>query len=277
MNYTVLGSNGFIGKHVAEALRRRGYAPFCPAREEDTSSRELGIVFYCIGLTADFRQRPLETVDAHVCVLNSLLRNAKFDKLMYLSSTRVYAGLKGPVNEEAILAVNPNDPSNLYNISKLMGESACLHSGRNTAVARLSNVIGPDFSSDNFISAIIREACDTKFIRLQSAAESAKDFILLKDAIQAIVALGAYPDPRPVYNIASGRSLSNRQICEAISGIEGCRWEAATGASLLSFPEIDISRARKDLGLVPGNVLESLKGLVCQYRENKGVEYGHTN
>ena len=79
MHYTVLGSSGFIGKHVAEALRCRGYAPFCPGREEDTSRRDLGTVFYCIGLTADFRQRPLETVDAHVCMLNSLLCRATFE------------------------------------------------------------------------------------------------------------------------------------------------------------------------------------------------------
>lgn len=277
MNYTVLGANGFIGKHVAEALRRRGYTPFCPGREEDPSRRDLGIVFYCIGLTADFRQRPLETVDAHVCILSRLLREASLDRLIYLSSTRVYAGLNGPMNEDAQLSVNPNDPSDLYNISKLMGESACLHSGRNTAIARLSNVVGSDFSSDNFIFALIREACDGKFIRLQSAAESTKDFILLKDAVQAIVALGEHPHPKPIYNIASGRNLSSAQICEVIAGVEHCRWEAEAGAPLLSFPDIDISRARKDLGLKPGNVLDSLKGLVCQYRKKKDAAHEHTH
>jgi nucleoside-diphosphate-sugar epimerase len=181
------------------------------------------------------------------------------------------------VNEGVRLVVNPNDPLDLYNISKLMAESACLQSGRNTVVARLSNVVGPDFSSDNFIFSLIREAYDSKLIRLQSAAESKKDFILLKDAVQAIVVLGEHYNPKPIYNIASGRNLSSAQICEVIAGVEHCRWEVATGAPLLSFPDIDISRARQDLGLMPGNVLDSLEDLVCQYREKKGTAHGHTH
>lgn len=277
MNCTVLGANGFIGQHVAEVLRRRGHAPFCPGREEGQLRGNLGVIFYCIGLTADFRQRPLETVDAHVCILNRLLREASFDRLVYLSSTRVYAGLKGPVNEDARLTVNPNDLSDLYNISKLMGESACLQSGRNTAIARLSNVVGPDFSSDNFIFSLIREARENKLIRLQSAAESVKDFILLEDAVRAIIALGEHTDPRPIYNIASGRALSNEQLCEAIAGIENCKWEVAPKAALLSFPDIDISRARMDLGLMPGDVLDSLEDLICLYKKKKGVAHGYTH
>src|SRR3989338_3648357 len=277
MNYTVLGANGFIGKHVAAALRRRGHSPLCPDREQRLPGRDLGVVFYCIGLTADFRQRPLDTVDAHVCVLNRVLREASYEKLVYLSSTRVYMGLKGRVNEDDVLLANPNDPSDLYNISKLMGESACLHSGRNAAVARLSNVVGPDFSSDNFISALIREACEERSIHLHSTAESAKDFILLEDAVGAIVALGELSRPMPIYNIASGRNLSNGQVCAAITAVEHCNWEVAQGARLLDSPEIDISRSRKDLGLTPGDVLGSLAGLVCRYREKKDVEHGYTN
>ncbi|MDP3791622.1 MAG: NAD(P)-dependent oxidoreductase [Candidatus Omnitrophota bacterium] len=276
MNYTVLGVNGFIGKHVAAALGRRGHSVFCPAREEKLSGRDLGVAFYCIGLTADFRQRPLDTVDAHVCVLNRVLRETSYEKLVYLSSTRVYAGLKGCVNEDSVLLADPNDPSDLYNISKLMGESACLHSGRNAVVARLSNVIGPDFSSDNFISVLMREACEEKSILLHSMAQSAKDFILLEDAVGAIIALGELPRSGPIYNIASGRNLSNRQVCEAITAVEHCKWEVVPDARLLDFPEIDISRARKDLGLTPGDVLGSLAGMVRRYREKKDVEHGYT-
>ncbi len=277
MHYTVLGSNGFIGRHVAEALRRRGHIPFCPAKGENISNRDLGLAFYCIGLTADFRQKPLEAVEAHVCVLNRVLREASFDRLIYLSSTRVYAGLRGPVNEDVVLTVNPNDPSDLYNISKLMGESACLNSGRSTAIARLSNVVGLDFLSDNFISVLIREAYDNKLIQLHSAAESAKDFILLEDAVQAIVVLGERAGSKPIYNIASGRKLTGEEICKAIAGVANCSWEVVPGAPLLSFPDIDISRARTDLGLEPGDVLGALGELVRLYREEKGVEHGYTH
>lgn len=269
MTYTVLGAQGFIGKQVAAVLHQRGHTPFCPHRNEDLTSRSLGTVFYCIGLTADFRERPLDTVDAHVCILNRLLRDASFDRLIYLSSTRVYSGLHGIVSEDSSLVVNPNDFSDLYNLSKLMGESACLHSGQDVVVARLSNVVGLDFSSDNFLFDLIRDGCDDKLIHLRSAAESAKDYILVGDAVHAIVAIAEQPHPKLVYNVASGRNLSNAQVCEAIAGVEGCRWEVAASAPLLDFPIIDVSRAQQDLGLLPADVLDVLGDLVCQYRARK--------
>jgi len=64
---TVLGGSGFIGSHVARHLRRLGVACDTPARDDESIfSRPLGHVIYAIGLTADFRARPLETVEAHV-------------------------------------------------------------------------------------------------------------------------------------------------------------------------------------------------------------------
>ena len=266
---TVLGARGFIGRQVAAVLHTQGFSPYCPDKVEDIGGRSLGIVFYCIGLTADFRERPLDAVEAHVCLLNRLLREANFDRLIYLSSTRVYAGLCGLVSEDADLIVNPNDISDLYNLSKLMGESACLHSGRDAVAARLSNVVGTDFDSGNFLFDLIREACDCGVIRLRSAAESVKDYILVSDAVNALVALSMHPHPKPIYNVASGRNLSNTDICEAIAEAADCRWEVLDGAPLLEFPRIDISRSRQELGLIPVDVLGQLENLVYQYRTRK--------
>lgn len=271
MNFTVLGAQGFIGKHLAEELSRRGHAPFCPKRDEDLSGRKLGVVFYCIGLTADFRERPIDTVDAHVCVLTRLLRETEFDRLIYLSSTRVYRGLKGMATEDSELLINPNEFSDLYNLSKLMGEAACLAIGRNALVARLSNVFGPDFSSGNFLFDLIREACGEGVIRLRTAPESAKDYILVGDVVNALIALGEHPAPRFIYNVASGINLSNARICDGITReIGGSRWEVSPGAPLVTFPQIDISRSRQDLNLAPSDILIGLGDLIRLYRERKG-------
>src|SRR5262245_16564069 len=104
---TVLGATGFIGSHLAAELRRRGHSPFTPGRSADLSGADLGIVFYCIGLTADFRSRPLETVMAHVCKLREVLQNCCFELLVYLSSTRVYGKSSVAVEDEP-LVVNPS-------------------------------------------------------------------------------------------------------------------------------------------------------------------------
>lgn len=271
MKFTVLGASGFIGRNLVEYLRNEGNDVWTPSRtNSNILGQPLGTVFYCIGLTADFRQRPLDTVEAHVCVLNRLLRKASFERMIYLSSTRVYAGMRGSVNEDVSLNVNPNEFSDLYNLSKLMGESACLHSGHDVVVARLSNVVGFDLSSDNFIFDLIREACDSGAIALRTAAESVKDYVLVSDVVSSLIALAEHPNPKRIYNVASGRNLSNADVCEIIAKAEGCHWDVSANAPLLKFPHIDISLAQRELGLDPADVLSALKDLIIEYRLKKG-------
>ena len=67
-NVVIIGGAGFIGRHLKQRLEELKIDYFNPARGE-TLDRPLGDVVYCIGLTADFRSRPCDTIDAHVCAL----------------------------------------------------------------------------------------------------------------------------------------------------------------------------------------------------------------
>ena len=104
---TLLGSTGFIGSHVAAHLQREGLEFQTPARGEALAGRNLGHVLYCIGLTADFRERPWDAVDAHVCMLLDVVRHCTFDSILYLSSARLYARNRGMAREDDLLAVQP--------------------------------------------------------------------------------------------------------------------------------------------------------------------------
>src|SRR5262249_21758891 len=65
--YTVLGASGFIGGHLAAHFRKAGVRHLAPPKwTDDVLHRPLGHVLYCIGLTADWRSRPHDTVRAHV-------------------------------------------------------------------------------------------------------------------------------------------------------------------------------------------------------------------
>ncbi|MES2850099.1 MAG: hypothetical protein V4685_13660, partial [Bacteroidota bacterium] len=87
---TVLGASGFIGSSIMKKLKEQNTQYFAPERNEVITNRDLGDVIYCIGLTADFRTKPFETVDAHVCKLKQVLNECTFNSLTYLSSSRVY-------------------------------------------------------------------------------------------------------------------------------------------------------------------------------------------
>lgn len=271
MSFTVLGAGGFIGRHLARALEEGGEQVYAPRRQEGVDyldallGRELGHVFYCIGLTADFRQRPFDTVETHVCLLNRLLREGRFASLTYLSSTRVYLGAPS-TREDETLRAQPADPDHLYNLSKLMGESLCLHSGRHTRVVRLSNVYGPDFGSSNFLSAVLREAAATGQVRFRTAPDSAKDYVALADVVRWLPAIARQGRER-IYNLASGRNVSNGEIA-AVLAREGVKVVFVPGAREWCFPVIENGLVCQELGVPQNELLVDLPQLLVEYRKN---------
>jgi len=261
MLYTVLGSSGFIGSHLAEHLLQAGHEVYAPQREELGSfERDLGVVIYAVGLTADFRSRPFDTVRAHVCLLTDILERCRFSSLLYLSSTRVYAG-NAAGNEDARLGVDPQDASDLYNLTKLTGESICRTCGRgNVKVARLSNVIGDDPASGNFLFTLIREALAGQIV-LQSHLESAKDYILIDDVIRLLVSI-ASDGKQFLYNVASGKNLSHQQVVTTLQQLTGCTVSAAPDLPRFCFPLLSIDRIRDEFGFEPLSVLDRVSTML---------------
>lgn len=251
---TILGASGTVGRHLANHLRKRGEPVFAPERGDPAIWREdLGTVVYCIGVTADFRTRPLETVEAHVCLLRRMLAEARFSRLIYLSSTRVYGSDGGemPVHEAMPLMVDSHSGSDLYNLSKLMGESLCLHGSQGRAmVVRLSNVVGgDDAESENFIPSLLREA-STGRIHLRSALDSAKDYIHIEDVSTGLHAI-ARSTMTGICNLASGTRTTHREWVEAITAATGASVTVAPDAPRFLFPPIDITRLRQEAGITP--------------------------
>jgi len=259
IQYTVLGGNGRIGSRVAKMLRESGHVVEVPMRDDSSILRRpLGRVIYSVGLTADFRKRPLETVEAHVCLLQRLLCHGDFQSLVYLSSTRVYAGAKAG-HEEADLTVNPHTPTDLYNVSKLMGESLCLHSGRHDVrIARVSNVVGGAAAdSPDFIPTLVRHARAGRIV-LESDLQSVKDYIHLDDVSALVIALSMSGNHR-VYNVGSGQQTSNQQWAAALEARYGCTVDVVPNAPLSTFPPVDIRRIQSEFGFNPSSVLDALQ------------------
>jgi nucleoside-diphosphate-sugar epimerase len=266
VKFTVLGASGFIGSHLVSALRRANHEVYAPSRSEaQIFEAALGHLIYCVGLTADFRSRPFDTVRAHVTLLAEVLERAHFDSLLYLSSTRVYAG-SAAADEGQRISVDVSDPSDLYNVSKLAGEALCRSCGRSgVKVARLSNVVGYKPGSSDFLSSLIREACSGR-IELRSNPASSKDYILLEDVVTLLPKI-ASEGKSWLYNVAAGHNVTHDEIVRRLVDLTGCELVVEPRAPRLEFPCIDTARIRSEFDFQPGMVLNVLPQLVAGARE----------
>ncbi len=212
--YTVIGASGFIGGRMVDALRARGDDIFAPTRgDPELFSRDLGRVFYCAGLTGDFMVRPFDTVEAHVGLLFQVLRDATFERLIYLSSTRLYDSLGARGGHEGdVLEFDVTAPRNVYDLSKALGENLCLaRSDGRAAVARLANVFDWSDAAGGFLSELLKRARSERTITLASSPQSGRDYIHADDVVEALLAMSDQ-NAAGVINVARGEAVSNAEL-----------------------------------------------------------------
>ncbi|MEQ8388346.1 MAG: SDR family oxidoreductase [Alphaproteobacteria bacterium] len=270
MKFTIFGATGFIGAAQLRYLRAQGHEVLTPGREETADARflagtDFGHAIYAIGLTADFRRKPIETLRAHTGVLAELLALGKFSSFTYLSSTRVYGCEGGPTHEEAPLTLSPAKPDHLYNASKIAGESLVLALDRpDYRVVRLSNVYGADFTSENFLTSVLRQAVRGR-IRLHTSLASEKDYIALSDVVDTLPAI-ALAGRHRLYNLAAGENVSHGEICDRLARLCQADIRVGEGAPIVRCPPIDISRLGAEFDFRPASLLTDMTRLVALSR-----------
>lgn len=211
---TILGATGFVGRRLQARLTAEGWDVFAPAKgDKSLFGRDMGVVFYCAGLTADYDRRPFETVEAHASLVSELIQAGRFEQIIYLSSTRLYDGQAAEaLDETAPLLFDPADPRRVYDLSKALGENLTLArtEGRG-AVVRLANVYDWEPEAPGFLSQWLIEAARTRDLHLDSSPHIARDYIHLDDVVAALIAISEKP-AQGIVNVASGELVSNGEI-----------------------------------------------------------------
>ena len=259
MRFTVIGSSGFIGSALVQYLMKLNHEVLEIHRDNLNfldHDIDLGHVIYCFGLTGNFRFKPFDTVDAHVCILANLL-SKKFDSWLYLSSTRIYSGIDDIANESARLSVFP-DSDGIYDISKLLGESLCLSlKNEKIRVARLSNVYGEGQSTNTFLGSLIDDVRRHKDLIINESPDSSKDYISIEDVIDILVRIAISGKDR-LYNVASGEVVRHSHIAKIIDNATQLSVSFKKGASKRVFPAIDISKIKREFSFSPRLLLNEL-------------------
>jgi len=244
----VTGANGFLGRHLVEALLGRGDdpvavslergplpadLPFHPVDVRDRAGLEAtfdavdpDVVVHLAALShvGESWKRMDEYFAINVVGCENVVAAARGRRVLFASSAEVYGCV--PESEQPISEERPLAPRSPYALTKAAAERLAAAAGA-TAV-RMFNLVGPgqtaNFALPSFAAQLAEIAAGRRAGVLQVGnLEARRDFVAVDDAVSGFLLLIDRAATGTAYNIASGRALSIREALGrllAIAGVE---------------------------------------------------------
>lgn len=298
IKFTILGASGFIGSELKHYLYNK-YAKkinqnlveiYTPTRQEiqkllfsndsnnsSNRSENLGIVFYCIGMTADYIKFPFDTINAHVVLLSNLLQKCNFQHLFYCSSMRLYDSLNSSLNnnentifhENSNFIFNTQNSRHLYDLSKALGENLCLTIfPQKTTIIRLACVYSEKANSPGFLSQLLEKIKEKNSnINLNSSPNFGRNYIHLNDVIFGLVFLAEniqqYNQQIQIFNFATEKNTYNFEIANALKEFNiNINFELSNPANFLPLCSID--NYKNIIPKIPTDTITFLKNYLTE-------------
>jgi nucleoside-diphosphate-sugar epimerase len=263
--YTVVGSTGFIGKNLLHFLKERGENVLEVNRTLPNKNVSLGTVVYCAGFGGC--NEPQKVIDANLNFLLELLNTCSYERIFYISSSRLYLGSANGA-ENASLIISTDDKRSLFNLSKLTAEKLSIDNSKFVSL-RVSNVYGDAFKSPLFLPTIIRDALKNKKIKMFTSKEYAKDYINVFDVCSAIYLLSKKNVlSHDLYNIACSENVSADDILNEIAKhIDFSVDWLTTGVDEI-FPVISTERLRSEIDFKPSSVIDDISHITNLFKAN---------
>lgn len=287
MKILVTGCNGFVGRHAVALLQQRGHevigSDVQPASPLPVIYRQMNIcdkdlVFQImaelqpeailhlggIAFVPVARENPQIVFQVNTIgtlnILDTMRTIAASARLLVASSAEVYgtAHAAMPLTEDA-----PCQPNNIYGIAKAAADHAArlyaddhhLH----LMVARPANHIGvgqsPNFVVSSFASQLAAIAGGAPAVMRVGNLDQQRDFTDVRDVVRAYALLLEQGQDGCTYNIASGATVTIREILQILCGIAGVspriEVDPALFRPLAYHPAYDTSRIRSHVGWMP--------------------------
>ena len=294
----IFGGNGFIGSHLAESLVQRGYhvkvfdtfqsgtgnlsgildrievikGNFLDRNDVSEAVDGMDFVFHYVSTT-----NPATSVDDPVFDIESNLAGsvrlfqasvrAGVKKVIFPSSGGTIYGKTrgGPLNESS-----PTNPVNPYAISKLAIERYLEYfhqsSGLGYLILRYSNPYGErqnPYARQGVIPIFLNKIKKNEKPVIYGDGSAIRDYIYIKDAIDATISVFESRTKERVFNIGSGQETSLNQLVTIMSEVTGREcipdYMKETGVYLSKFV-LDISKIKEVTGWEPSvDLLEGIK------------------
>jgi len=307
----VTGAGGFIGSHLTSALisaewdvvgMTRSSGSALPGNRsivgDVTDGALLGkvlaadrfdVVFHLAG--RDAFTDPVELFRTNVlgtAVLLEAIRGLDQPKLkvVLLGSSAQY-GLAGkdPVDEKTAF-----QPVSNYGVSKMtceaMGRLCYEQTGQHVTVARPFNVIGPGQSRRLLQGSVVEQIVEIERGKRPAVVEvgdlsAYRDFVDVRDAAAALMAIAEHGEAGEAYNVCSGRAVQAREAVALLMASARIPIELLTrehhGAVNLAYQRGCNSKLAERANWVPTIPLgQSLDDALDERRSRDGIEAGLT-
>ncbi len=301
MRVLVTGGSGFIGSHVVDKLRLRGYEPVIydlrpsPWHADGTVETVLGSItdrealeralqnveaVAHLAAVADVNDVHAEPEDAErvnargtVTVLEAA-RRAGVKRIVYASTIWVYSDcVEDDVNEDTLLP----PPSHLYTSTKLAGELYCkayqeLY-GIDYTILRFGIPYGPRAREAAVIPAFVNKAFKGEPLTLAGDGSQSRRFVYVEDLADGVAAGLDSVAINRVYNLASNDTVTIKRIAETVKELVGDTEIVYTPARPGDFggKVVSSERAERELGWTAATPFEEGVKRYVQWRREQAA------
>ncbi len=251
----VTGGAGFIGSHMVDVLRERGY--WVRVIDNLVGGREANIAHHASSGAVTLDQRdirsfspddsifsgarwlfhfagigdivpsiemPIDYMDTNVMGTVRMLegaRQAGIEKFVYAASSTCYGLASVPTRED-----HPIDPKYPYALSKYVGEQAAFHWHKVYRLPvnslRIFNAYGTRSRTSGAYGAVfgvfLRQKLAGKPFTVVGDGTQTRDFLYASDVARAFLAAAETPISGQVYNLAAGKPQSVNYLVELLGG-----------------------------------------------------------
>lgn len=276
MRILVTGSRGFAGKHLVNLLKKNKNEVFgidiFPASNEPSElkvdlrdSQSVSeavtqtapdVIYHLAGIAfvPDALTHPSTLFDVHIQgtlhLLEACLHLPSLPRFIFISSAEVY----GIAKEQELPFKENSDlrPSNLYALSKLMGEQLVQYYGNvhgiRWVVFRPFTHIGPGqsptFAASGFARQLSRIALDKAppvlFVGNLATKRDITDVRDIVSGYASVLSIASFPSGK-IFNLCSGHTVSIGELSEKLIRISGFETEIKIDPSRLRKTDVPIT------------------------------------
>lgn len=272
MKILITGIDGFIGKHLLNALRERGHEVFGSG---DVLNKKIlmdqvskaDVVIHLAGKTThkDLVENKFEALETNIDgtknVLDAFVKS-KAKKFIYPSSGKVYGRIKNlPIEEN-----HPVSPLNILGKTKSIAErliNSYADGDKEFIIFRIFQVYGKNQKENFLIPTILKQINLGKKEIVLGDTSAKRDYIYIDDVVSAFVKVigGKGKSGLSIYNICTGVPSSAKDIVYLIGKIKKVNIKIKVNQKLLRSDETKVEYgsfelAKKEIGWEPKVSLE---------------------